>query len=660
MVISITILICLSANTLVFADESTYPCGAIPMTEEELAEFKNTVSQIAGVNLNTLAYSRLTELNVMSEDGGQNDIVNIGNEITVYNDDSSIVSVASDNNTLLLPSDVDNSREDTFPPIGNQVGNSCCAWSIVYYQLTNNTNLIRGQKAKHNIGSESNPIYELNYDNIYSPRWNYNLIVDPEIARQGGTSAHDMYSLLINYGSPEWSKCTINSTASNTWSPDSYVWAKALKNKPESVMYIDINPNKTDTADESAINNVKALLANGYVLSFTTYIWSWDEYTDQQSAEKICVGMSAKKNNNGEYKLEGCHELTIVGYDDNKEIDINGDGLKEDREKGAFKVANSWGEDWGVDGCCWISYDALNNQSRITPYDEHRYSIIDNGIIMHLQPNVSYTPLLTAELTMKTNCREQICLYIGVSDTNSTTPAVMKKIANCRTTRASGGDEHSYWSNVAFAHPSLAQHTDKTYVKNVNFSGGEGYETQKFTFDLSQLLYSFSLEQKGTYRFYFRFKDNYQDGNYCELGEITIIDNVRQEELCNIRPNNANVDGSEITIYADCEMKDFIVDENNQILAEFNYPILSSSVNSDTVYIIDRNNILSNVNSINKFGKYTDLTFNIADNSKAIYINAPTNSYLSGTCYDLHITSGISTFGGNHFDEDVITTFYVK
>ena len=37
--------------------------------------------------------------------------------------------------------------------------------------------------------------------------------------------------------------------------------------------------------------------------------------------------------------------MTIVGYDDDIWYDINEDGKVQEGEKGAFKVANSWGDD---------------------------------------------------------------------------------------------------------------------------------------------------------------------------------------------------------------------------------------------------------------------------------------------------------------------------
>lgn len=54
------------------------------------------------------------------------------------------------------------------------------------------------------------------------------------------------------------------------------------------------------------------------------------------------------KLNNG---TTGPHAFTIVGYDDNVPI--------SETEFGAFKIANSWSEDWGDEGFVWLPYSVL-------------------------------------------------------------------------------------------------------------------------------------------------------------------------------------------------------------------------------------------------------------------------------------------------------------
>ena len=58
--------------------------------------------------------------------------------------------------------------------------------------------------------------------------------------------------------------------------------------------------------------------------------------------------------------------MTVVGYNDDIWVDINSNGFVDPGEKGAFRIANSWGTGWGEGGFCWMSYDALKNPSAVS------------------------------------------------------------------------------------------------------------------------------------------------------------------------------------------------------------------------------------------------------------------------------------------------------
>ena len=69
----------------------------------------------------------------------------------------------------------------------------------------------------------------------------------------------------------------------------------------------------------------------------------------------VCyVGADARQS--GTYQGE-----IVLALDDKG--DVNGNGKVETAEKGAFKVANSWGTNRHNDGFLWVSYDALNSVS---------------------------------------------------------------------------------------------------------------------------------------------------------------------------------------------------------------------------------------------------------------------------------------------------------
>ncbi|MBO6515163.1 MAG: peptidase C1 [Bacteroidia bacterium] len=54
-----------------------------------------------------------------------------------------------------------------------------------------------------------------------------------------------------------------------------------------------------------------------------------------------------------DYRMRGFggHAMCLVGYDDNK-------------EGGAFQIMNSWGENWGDDGFCWVRYSDFEHFTR--------------------------------------------------------------------------------------------------------------------------------------------------------------------------------------------------------------------------------------------------------------------------------------------------------
>ncbi len=66
-----------------------------------------------------------------------------------------------------------------------------------------------------------------------------------------------------------------------------------------------------------------------------------------------------------EYLIVGGHAMTIVGYDD-------------DKFGGAFRVVNSWGENWGDNGFCWVKYE-----------DFHIFAIAAYAFETELKPSIS-------------------------------------------------------------------------------------------------------------------------------------------------------------------------------------------------------------------------------------------------------------------------------
>ncbi len=387
-------------------------------TDNETKEFKAKAKTVKKILPNAKGLERIN--NARTEKGldplpktysvsASNEIISKQNSKTAERKYKSILSAYGDIADS-LPTSVDNSAENHFPAIGDQgyIG-SCSSFATTYYAATYETARIRDLDLKADT------------DKALSPRFTYNLENDGEDA---GSSLYGNFLVMYTHGAPFTDEASMTGYQYNgydfisgtTVNPIQYlaypstaaIWRDALKNRLTDFGTIE------DTDTSGGLTNIKSMLNNEHVLVFgTSYMYDWDQRTvsddpgtaddDTYAGQVAYCGMNISDPDD----YSG-HALTIVGYDDSIWTDIDRDSQVDSFEKGAFKVANSWGADWGNQGFLWLAYDALHTAHGHT-------GVIDDDEMIYLVAQDEYTPLATSEVTITTARRNQLWLYAGAN-----------------------------------------------------------------------------------------------------------------------------------------------------------------------------------------------------------------------------------------------------
>lgn len=219
------------------------------------------------------------------------------------------------------------------PPVGNQGRQgSCVAWATTYALKSYQEKVERNWKYdiewtldKEWVNSSSFYIVAKpkgSMQTVFSPAFVYNQInrgVDQ------GSYIGDALELLVRQGAPPLSVMPYNDKDYRT-KPNSYQIQQAFPFRGKR--YSHIEPNN--------IEAIKAELAKGNPVVFGMKLHEGFSRLKTEVYDSIS-GSSL-----------GGHAMTLVGYDDNK---VSARGYK-----GAFKLINSWGENWGDKGYGWVSY----------------------------------------------------------------------------------------------------------------------------------------------------------------------------------------------------------------------------------------------------------------------------------------------------------------
>jgi len=386
-------------NDLIFRapDGELLGTGAKRPNAEQWAWGEQHMIKASHVKFNALGLARVNGARgtrgQQSLDASQVELAPLGAEAQVTSADQSASAPAA------LPAYVDNSTLAYFPPVRSQGSlGSCAQFSSVYYTMTYMTALARNWDAKS--GGDS---YR------FSPKWTYNMVNGGENV---GSWHYDAYAIAQKHGLATWADFPYDGDY-RAWCLNPAAWRNALYVRADQTGKV------TGLSADTGLNQLKQFLVNGYILNFATYInsWQWRAISNDPAtaADDTFAGKQSVISVNG---TSGGHCMTIVGYDDDIWVDLNGDGLVTTNEKGALRIANSWGTGWGEAGFCWMSYQALRTRNPASSSD---------GIFWYdeacwVTARASYQPQLIGEFTLNHLTRNQLAMSAGTSATTATSP----------------------------------------------------------------------------------------------------------------------------------------------------------------------------------------------------------------------------------------------
>lgn len=437
------------------------------------------------------------------------------------------------------PERVNNAETIHFPPIITQDGGSCGSASRIAYMFAYEINALR------NVSGLLN-------ENRYPTHFTW-LLTNSNSGKDGMAIANGIPN-MTTYGGATYSRLMGYQDCSDAdfgWMQGYDNWYSAMFNRLERTANFPIS-----VATEEGREAVKQ--------------WLWNHSGDSDfAAGGVCgIGVASggvwdniprtTVNNaagvSGKYFVKQWgrqvdHALTIVGYDDRIEFDLDGNGVAGEADKdevGAWIIANSWGASWCNDGFIYCPYkNAVTRDGTTDYYMPEIYYIRKN-----------YRPLRTIKIKMDFSKRSELQLSAGISsDTSATKPEVTTLFEHFKYAGDGNGD------GVDAQTPMLGRWADGMHYEPMEFGYdltdlSAGFDTRK------PLKYFFIIESKGSasgtgtiydcsiidYEFYKKgietlFNIPTEGVNIQNKGGRTIISVIVYGEEMNA-PRNLSLDGS--------------------------------------------------------------------------------------------------------------------
>lgn len=209
----------------------------------------------------------------------------------------------------------------SFPPSANQgTEGSCVAFATAYGVMS----YIKGGSFYDNAGS-------INKQAVYSPEYVYNQVI-----YSSGDCGSGSY--FVTYNGKIGALNLLTQKGVCNWSTMPYSDVNGCITQPNSTQDAEAQNNKLLSFERVVNLNssyLKSLIYQGFPIIIGAYV------DDGFKSANSTFVWNSSTGNTGDY-----HAMVLTGYDDNKS---------------AFRLFNSWGQDWGDDGSTWISYDFVED-----------------------------------------------------------------------------------------------------------------------------------------------------------------------------------------------------------------------------------------------------------------------------------------------------------
>ena len=152
-------------------------------------------------------------------------------------------------------------------------------------------------------------------------------------------------------------------------------WGKVPSKEAYENAKLNIHPALIHLTSSKLIETMKNNLYNGFLIdcAFLVFPSFLDEKTKQTGIMRMPTRSELKN------QVLGGHEVLCIGYDDSEQ---------------AFLCVNSWGKEWGLNGCFWMPYDFCKQESKDKDGDNLMMQILTLPISMNgARPDIEPRPI---------------------------------------------------------------------------------------------------------------------------------------------------------------------------------------------------------------------------------------------------------------------------